>query len=114
MPEHERPAAVTTAHQGAPTRSYTVRTTRRTTTIEASSVAHAVAIFTGHARPVGVPPAPRPAEHADGRPTGEWLDWWREHREQLWHRLDRASGEGLVEIVDASLHLAAIIDRARA
>lgn len=79
-------------------------------TIEATSAAHANAIVTGHVRPPGVPPAPRPAEHQDGRPTGPWLDWWREHREQLSHRLDRSSGECLIEIIEAPLDLPAIAD----
>lgn len=83
--------------------TYTVLTTDREFTLEARSEEHAHAIVMGHAWPVGIPPAPRPAEHADGTPTAEWQAWWTEARPRLWgERIYWPAGECLLRISEAA------------
>jgi len=82
-------------------RAYRLVTTHRVTTVLATSTDQARAIFTAGAWPVQVPPAPRPAELADGHPTDAWLVWWRQWRPVLWHRLDNRAGERLLRVEEA-------------
>jgi hypothetical protein len=84
---------------------FLIRTTSRHFTIDATSLHHARAIVTGMAMPVGIPPAPQPAElprkpgQAFPDPTPEWQAWYDEHRPRMWsERLAWQHGECLLGI----------------
>lgn len=67
-------------------RPFRVTTTQREVIIQAESVEHAHALFTGKVWPPGVPPVPTPANERDPRPeyshctrpTEAWTRWYND------------------------------------
>ncbi len=86
------------------TAPFRVLTTQREWTLQAEDLEHARRIVTGTDWPVGVPPAPQPAQHppepgqAFGRPTEAWSAWYEAAKPRLGRRLAWEHGECLVRI----------------
>jgi streptogramin lyase len=89
-------------------RAFTVVTTRRTAQVIATSASEATDIFTCKRWPLHVPPAPKPAQEsyrdAEGfvrqRVTAANEAWFQAYRDDLWGRLDWASGECMTNVYE--------------
>ena len=77
---------------------------------EAEDVKHATDLFTGKASPMGIPPAPVPAEtgrdgtHAFGEATPEWQRWYKDYflpARRRYPTLSSARGECLMSVHSA-------------
>lgn len=89
-------------------RAFTVKTSRRTAQVIATSVEEATAIFACQRFPLHVPPAPMPGMEKyrdengwlrDG-PTAANQAWFDAYRDDLWGRLDHSSGECMINVYE--------------
>ena len=91
-------------------RTFVVRTTRRTVEVIATSAEQASDILAGQRWPLHIPPAPNPAQEnyrnergwLCERTTAAWEAWHHAYRDDLWGRLDWATGECMIDVTEAA------------